>query len=148
MVGRILRIAPGKQFAMILDHVGNVLRHGLPDAAREWSLDGKAQRPAAPTVRQCPECYAAFAPAPRCPECGYLFPVENKRKPKKEVAGDLVEVGGEAASRIEWLKTAPFRDVMRGRTTREAIEEVRKARGYDHRWTDRQMQFRGRGNAA
>lgn len=149
MVGRILRIAPGKQFAMILDHVGNVLRHGLPDAAREWSLDGKAQRPAAPTVRQCPECYAAFAPAPRCPECGYLFPVENKRKPKKEVAGDLVEVQGSAAqARAEWIRTGPLKDVMRGRDTYEAIDEVRRARGYDWRWTRRQLQFRGKRDAA
>jgi len=148
MVGRILRIATGKQFAMILDHVGNVLRHGLPDAAREWTLEGQAKRPAAPVVRQCPECFAAFHPSPRCPECGYVFPVENKRKPAKHVDGELVEVGGEADRHREWLLTAPLKDVLRGRDTFEAIDEIRKARGYNWQWTKRMMQFRGKRVAA
>lgn len=35
--GRALRPQPGKT-AIILDHVGNYTRHGLPDDPREWSL--------------------------------------------------------------------------------------------------------------
>ncbi|HEX6216705.1 MAG TPA: DEAD/DEAH box helicase, partial [Vicinamibacterales bacterium] len=40
-VGRALRIAPGKTSAVILDHVQNSMRHGLPDDPREWSLLGR-----------------------------------------------------------------------------------------------------------
>ena len=40
-VGRALRTAPGKDRAIILDHVGNHLRHGLPDDPRDWSLLGR-----------------------------------------------------------------------------------------------------------
>lgn len=144
MVGRILRIAPGKDEALILDHVGNVLRHGLPDTDRQFTLDGKAARAAAPAVRQCPECFAAFHPQRSCPECGYVFPVENVRGVKKEVAGELVEVAATAADQYrEWLATGQFRDVMRGRRTYREINEVAEARGYKPAWVYQQMKLRG-----
>lgn len=142
MVGRILRIAHGKYEALLQDHVGNVLRHGMPDADREWTLDGRVKGAVAPTVRQCPECFAAFHPVQKCPECGHVFVAEKARAPKKQVAGDLQEIGPEADKRLHWIKTAPLAVVMRGRKTREAIDEVRRARGYDHRWTTRQLAFR------
>ena len=72
-VGRVLRPAPGKAHAVILDHVGNVKRHGFPDDHRDWSLDDRMRRSKgtpAPSVRTCPECFAAFKPAPICPVCG------------------------------------------------------------------------------
>jgi superfamily II DNA or RNA helicase len=74
-VGRVLRPAPGKAAAIVLDHVGNVHRHGFPDDPRDWSLDdrlrtGKGSGQAAPSVRTCPACFAAFKPAPLCPCCG------------------------------------------------------------------------------
>ena len=37
--GRVLRYVKNKT-AIILDHVGNWTRHGLPDDPREWSLEG------------------------------------------------------------------------------------------------------------
>jgi hypothetical protein len=40
MVGRIPRIAEGKIFAFLNDHVGNTLRHGFADTPREWTLSG------------------------------------------------------------------------------------------------------------
>ena len=38
-IGRALRPSDGKT-AYILDHVGNIARHGLAETPREWSLDG------------------------------------------------------------------------------------------------------------
>lgn len=38
---RGLRPADNKAGLIIFDHVGNCLRHGLPDDDREWSLEGK-----------------------------------------------------------------------------------------------------------
>ena len=40
-VGRCLRPKRDGSAAIIIDHVGNVFRHGLPDAPHEWSLDSK-----------------------------------------------------------------------------------------------------------
>ena len=36
--GRVLRPSPGKDYAIILDHVGNWREHGLPDKPRVWSM--------------------------------------------------------------------------------------------------------------
>lgn len=36
--GRVLRPAPGKDFAIILDHVGNWREHNPPDKPRHWSM--------------------------------------------------------------------------------------------------------------
>lgn len=38
MVGRGLRPASGKEYALILDHAQNTREHGLPDDCHEWSL--------------------------------------------------------------------------------------------------------------
>src|SRR5262249_15296332 len=57
--GRGLRPAPGKPFVRIFDHIGNWTRHGLPDEARAWSLDGQPkQKKAEPAGRRCARCLA------------------------------------------------------------------------------------------
>jgi superfamily II DNA or RNA helicase len=65
-VGRCLRPKCDGSAAVILDHVGNVLRHGLPDAPHAWSLDSKKRTPAerqkaAVGCRVCPTCNEVFA---------------------------------------------------------------------------------------
>lgn len=95
-VGRALRTAPGKSHAVILDHVGNHLRHGLPDDPREWSLLGRESRKKKAdeenaAVRQCPKCYAVSpGAAAKCRACGHEFP--RKVRAIEEVAGTLSEV--------------------------------------------------------
>lgn len=104
MVGRCLRPAPGKTHAVINDHVGNSLRHGLPTDPREWSLEGKAkrQRDAAPSCKVCPGCFSAISPASRiCPECGHEFEVEEREF--AIIEGDLVERTYQRGEQIEWL---------------------------------------------
>jgi superfamily II DNA or RNA helicase len=93
-VGRVLRPAPGKEHAVILDHVGNVTRHGFPDDSRDWSLDDRMRRSKgtpAPSVRTCPECFAAFKPQPQCPVCGAQC-VPIKSRVIRELAGELQEM--------------------------------------------------------
>jgi DNA repair protein RadD len=95
-VGRALRPAEGKESAIILDHVLNSSRHGLPDDPRAWSLLGREERKKKsdePNVacRQCERCYAVSpAAASKCRECGALFPVKARKI--EEVAGTLSEV--------------------------------------------------------
>lgn len=77
-IGRIMRPAPeeGKTRALILDHAGCVHEHGLPVTPREWTLEGTREK--APSVRTCPECFAAFAGGTKvCPSCGYEWPVRE-----------------------------------------------------------------------
>ena len=58
MVGRALRPAPGKREAVILDHVGNAHRHGLPTDEREWNLAGRRRREGVSIpIKDCPTLF-------------------------------------------------------------------------------------------
>lgn len=98
-IGRLFR---GKTEKIVLDHVGNVQRHDLltvgPNGITwrdiEWSLQGK-QKPKqdqAPSVRTCPECFAAIpGGTAECPACGHVFTAEERRE-LEQVAGELQEM--------------------------------------------------------
>lgn len=94
--GRGLRPADGKDGLIIFDHVGNCLRHGLPDDDREWSLEGKekgSKKAAADEVKvkQCGHCWAVFRPGPtECPACGQ--PVAGPQRELEVVDGELQKV--------------------------------------------------------
>jgi DNA repair protein RadD len=94
-VGRILR--PFKDLtALILDHSGNVLEHGLPTDDREFSLEPPPKRRKSanggPSCKTCEGCFAIVASAVRiCPACGREFPLKEEDK-TEEKAGELVEV--------------------------------------------------------
>ena len=93
MIGRCLRPSPGKAAAVVLDHVGNTLRLGHHLEPREWTLDGlaKRDRDKAPSVKVCPQCFAAMASqAKQCGECGHTFAAEAREL--QQVEGELVEV--------------------------------------------------------
>lgn len=106
--GRVLR---RKDYpALIFDHGGNAMAHGLPDSEREWSLadrpkkeragDGEKSEP----VRQCEggfpnkdltgermrPCYHTHRPAPRCPNCGAWYEIDSRMV--QQVDGELVEI--------------------------------------------------------
>lgn len=93
--GRALRPMEGKTTAFILDHVGNTLRHGLPDAARDWSLDRRARRnngEGGLALKACPECAGVYERYRTvCPYCGYA-PVPIGRALPEQVDGDLSEL--------------------------------------------------------
>jgi DNA repair protein RadD len=74
MAGRILR--PWEDVApIILDHGGNVDRHGMPHEDREWSLECKPKRVGTMPLKACPECFAMIAAScGTCPHCGHEFP--------------------------------------------------------------------------
>ena len=101
-VGRALRTFPGKTEAIILDHVGAVITHGLPDEDREWTLEGikKGKRgpkemPTEPDVKlaTCPKCFTIHLPAPHCPTCGHIYPAQERKIEQSD--GQLVELGAD-----------------------------------------------------
>lgn len=133
-VGRILRPQPGK-IAIVLDHVGSTLKHGFVDDLRNWSLDSKPKRKKndepAPSVRQCPMCFAAFKPQPVCPMCGHEFPVKPKRQLTQR-EGELREMRRQdALDRIE--KKEQRKEIGRARTLPELLALAKK-KGYKPGW--------------
>lgn len=103
--GRALRPLAGKQNAIIIDHVNNYARHGLPDAPRVWSLDART-RTARSTpedvipLKTCIKCLSVFTRFSRdCPYCGHYSPPANRSSPQF-VDGDLCELDAETLATL------------------------------------------------
>lgn len=97
MVGRALRYVPGK-VALIIDHVSNVVRHGLPDKIIQWSLarrDKRGRQEKDPDDIELKPCYHCSKPYEKfrtfCPYCGLPPPLpEPQDRSIDVVEGDLV----------------------------------------------------------
>jgi superfamily II DNA or RNA helicase len=126
MIGRAMR--PKAEPAIILDHAGNCIRHGLPDMDFKWSLKGRKKKDGASEnsimVRQCPDCFACFKPANICPYCGHKF--EKQLKTKEMIDGELKEV---KRQQIEGLKRQKKIELKAAKTEEQLIE-LAKSRGY------------------
>lgn len=103
--GRVLRTMPGKERAIVIDHVGNVVRHRPPDALRAWSLDRKERRSRGAAedlipMRTCPQCTRPYERhLVGCPFCGH-FPEPAARTAPQQVDGDLVLLTPDVLARL------------------------------------------------
>jgi len=103
MLGRGLRPAPGKRDCLVLDHAGNVHRHGFATDPRYWTLHGKYAEDLEKKAREkkkredagevaitCKQCKCVFDGGRVCPACGWSAP--PKQKPIDTREGSLVEM--------------------------------------------------------
>lgn len=105
--GRRAAIAASeKPVAFIIDHVNNVLRHGLPDARREWSLDRRERRSSkksdAIPLRVCVNdlCLQPYERVHKsCPYCGHYPPPPSRSAPEF-VDGDLLELDADTLAAL------------------------------------------------
>ena len=93
-IGRGLRTHPGKTDCIILDHAGNVKRHGLPTDLREWTLAAAEKKKNAKKsevpVKTCPVCFATVPSIVTDCACGHHF--EPVGREINEVEGELEEI--------------------------------------------------------
>ena len=133
---RCMRYMPDKT-AVIIDHVGNYARHGMPDDDREWKLDAqkkkRGQQKNTVFVKQCVECYAVMPSiATECPECGYVFaPKERTLEEIKEAR--LEEVKGFTLNLITPADCRSY----------EELRAYGKNKGYKPGWAYLQAKQRG-----
>jgi superfamily II DNA or RNA helicase len=109
MIGRVLRPAPSKADAIILDHSGAVFKHGLPEDRVDWFLspdlhagspDHAARGgPGGAKLLDCSQCGTLREGGKPCPHCGFL-PV---RKPDLVMVkdGELALVDNGKAGKAE-----------------------------------------------
>lgn len=125
-VGRCLRPQKNKT-AIILDHVGNVKKHGLPNEVREWSLEGAKKRTQNKTdaisVKVCPVCFSALMSITKQCECGHVFRAKDQKR--ITIDTDLEE--------IKAVKKEEKKEVGRARTLAELLA-VADRRGYNRKW--------------
>lgn len=119
--------------AVIIDHVKNYLKHGLPNANHDWSLI-----PNNSSERKCPHCGEFITPKTEngrkfCPECGYVFEKGTGQGfgERKAVtgAGDLHEVNVRFDSTPEFVTS-----VKKKPTTIEEFKAIAEEKGYKIYW--------------
>ena len=130
-IGRGLR--PKDYPCIILDHAGNVEKHGLPDDKIEWSLEGRPKEPRKSTVKLCPVCSCANAATDkRCIECGAsLVEVRGGRGGPEEVRDIKIEEIDYAAHKA---RREQMRQEERACTSKADYVALGKARGYKPQW--------------
>lgn len=127
---RALRPLPGK-VAVILDHVANYQRHGLPDMARDWSLDKKIDKKGVQKVVEtiivtCENCYQVYektkGKTEPCPFCGFITE-KQQRQMDYEKQIELQEI----------TKTEKIKAWWQCKSMDE-LHEVAKQKGYKPGW--------------
>jgi superfamily II DNA or RNA helicase len=96
-IGRIMRVAPGKEKAIVLDQAGNCLRFGrfgFPEGIEEYSFETPQEKKnGLPPYKKCPRCGRLNLLANKvCDSCEYEFP----GKPKETFKGELGKVDPKA----------------------------------------------------
>lgn len=127
-----------KEYCHVLDHSSMWSRHGLADEEREWDLNGEVKRAGKKKEQEKKEdviqctgkdaCYAVFAKAPACPNCGKV--VEVVQRGPEHVDGELVEITAEMTAAIRKKK----KDEVKGAKTLEELERIGAQRGYSSGW--------------
>lgn len=140
--------ASAKPCGLIIDQVGNYIRHSLPDAPRTFSLDRREKRSRGAVsdvipTRAClnPQCLMVYERVhPACPYCGHA-PEPAERSAPELVDGDLYELDGatlaalrgeiariDAAPRVsQGLDAVARRAVMLRHTDRQAAQRELRA---------------------
>lgn len=132
-VGRALRPYEGKEYAFILDHVGNTEAHGLPYQFQQWTLEGSSKRgkngESGPIIRvvMCESCFMQQEPAPVCIGCGHVMkkPVDNT---PKQVDGKLREI-----TEVDVKKKQGRIEQGKSQTLEELVE-LAKRLGHKESW--------------
>ena len=137
MIGRVLRPAPNKPDAIVLDHSGAVFRHGFAEDHVEWTLDpdrraesadhrGRDEYGSSSRLLECSQCGAIREGGKPCFHCGFL-----PQKPPQNIIignGELGLVNGERkanagvydpAARAQWHNMLTY---------------IARQRGYNPKW--------------
>lgn len=141
ILGRGLRIHPGKTECIVLDHSGNCVRfwgamhHFLANGVTELDDGAKAERKKAVESEKkpmtCSNCAHVHDPLPACPSCGHVY----KRKQSIEHApGALSEVAGAGKP------AGPTRQDMRefyAQLNQIALDKGRKPGWVSHKYKEK-----------
>lgn len=119
--------------AIILDHVGNFARHGLPDDEREWTLQAKeSKKQEKRLIKQCNNCFTVCrASAKVCPTCGMEFATEDRAE--RQVVEDV---------ELQEISKLPYSDYTKCKDW-NSLELFRKAHGYKFMWSLHKAKERG-----
>lgn len=146
MIGRGSRCHPEKSDCIVLDHGGNVTRHGFFEDDPHWSLDTTTkeagEQGTRPTI-ECPQCQAIYRGG-KCASCGYEPSRTERRSQGLEFDGsELKEVKRterqekqSVKSPADLMVSALYKAGRSGRTWKQAVgiyKRLNQLQGTNHR---------------
>lgn len=140
---RSMRYKPDKQ-AIIIDHVANYLKHGLPDTPRQWTLEDREKKKSgsksdAIPIKQCPECFAIVPSDHKfCYECDYEFLPEESIMQVDETA-EIVEITQDFSLTASYIVTKKVEEL----NTMDELKAYQKAKNYKPGWVYFQAKLKG-----
>ncbi len=129
---RSMRYKPGKR-AIIIDHVANYMKHGLPDTPRKWTLEERERKGNKKTdsdaipIKQCPECMSVMLSSISICECGHEFIAERNMEVEE---AELVEITKDFTLQANYIVTKSVDEL----STMEELKAYRKAKNYKPGW--------------
>lgn len=117
MLGRGMRVYPGKKDCMLLDYGENISRHGPVEnieAPPQKVKRGKSTGESA-YIKNCPSCDSEMPMScTSCPHCGYQYPVIERKFSKFEEGKDVLFDGSNKKPdaynyKIESIEALPFK---------------------------------------
>jgi superfamily II DNA or RNA helicase len=127
---RGMRFKPGKT-SIIIDHVDNVRRFGLPDTKRQWSLSSQKKTSSAAEIKikQCMNCFAVHLSVLLvCPECGHKQEVKTMADYEVDKSATLEEVTkADIDIKLDFREPEDCKDMSE-------LRELAKNRGYKPGW--------------
>jgi superfamily II DNA or RNA helicase len=128
IIGRALRTAPGKDFALILDHTATHERLGFVTSIHHDSLsmgkldENKSVKRGPPLPKPCPQCTALLSPGVKvCPECGFerkiVSDIYEREGELVEFDGSFRKRGAATSNRLfpyTWQEKCKFYQQLRG----------------------------------
>lgn len=141
ILGRGLRTFPNKEICTVLDLAGNCIRFWdqtqelFENGVHELDMGEKKEKDKPkdiepPPPRKCPKCFAVHKRSPKCPACGFEYPIINKAQHE---VGELLELGG---SKIT-TKADKFSMEFKANFHAQLVS-IQQARGYKDGWTANQ----------
>lgn len=142
MLGRGLRVSPGKEFTVILDHSENWLSLGMPCDERKWSLGAMSIEEDRWSLK-CPDCNHVFRPLERkplclrrtklvfeavCPSCETVF--EYERGVGGEPPPPRVIEKDESAT-LELIQAEPNAEILQ---ELHRLKQIQEKRGFRPGW--------------
>lgn len=138
--------------AIIIDHVGNVERFGLPTDERQWTLEGngKNKQQSGSTIKPvsvCPICFASFyRTSDICPYCGAALGEEKEIEVIDDV--QLKKVTKSRLAIIKKIQSSAIMSNVAGKRPNELknlkeIQAYAKLKGYKPGWAYHYAKQRG-----
>ncbi|WP_373755124.1 DEAD/DEAH box helicase [Jeotgalibaca porci] len=129
---RSMRYKTGKR-AIIIDHVANYMKHGLPDTPRKWTLEERERKGNKKTdsdaipIKQCPQCMSVMLSNISICECGHEFIAEGNMEVEE---AELVEITKDFTLQANYIVTKSVDEL----STMEELKAYRKAKNYKPGW--------------